>query len=421
MRPGFARPSWQNHRHRFAQGDEEDDSVVHDGRQAPPRPPRRVPAGAPPLTQLQPPVRRTPPPARRPWLFGRFLVGLVVLLLVVAGGVAAGWFIREDRLSIDPAKTRAAHSASVVRVLATTCSGTGEGTGTIVGNGLVLTAGVVVQEPRGVAVVTSDGAVRRANVLRSGNGVALLQVIGRMSQPVLPLATGTPDPQAERALFGYTQSGELVVQQVGSARHPRALGEVMNSAKLGGPVVAKSGQLVGMVTGTSAADSRIATVADLRPFVAGVGGVAEEGGDCAESRGPQGAVNPKLQVAATALATQAQKLLANYLVLQNRHDFVGVRKFYSPRLVSTLSTEQDRLSHQTTYFFDPTITEVTQNADTSVNVRVSMVVLFASTAHQANGQTCNRLDTRYTLVRSGTTLLLDRSKQQTSPTPCDGT
>ncbi|MFK4089075.1 serine protease [Kribbella sp. NPDC020789] len=394
---------------------------MHDGRPAPPRPPRRVPAGAPPLTQLQPPVRRTPPPAPRgPWLFGRFLAGLIVFLLVATGGAVAGWFIREDRLSIDTAKTRAAYSPSVVRVLATTCSGTGEGTGTIVGDGLVLTAGIVVQEPKGVAVMTSDGAVRRANVLSSGNGIALLQVIGRMTQPALPLAAGTPDPQAERALFGYTQSGELVVQQVGSVRRPRSLGEVMNAAKLGGPVVAKSGQLVGMVTGTSAADSRIAPLADLRPFVAGDGGVAEEGGRCVESRGPQSAVNPKLQVAATAVATQAQKLLANYLVLQNRHDFAGVRKFYSPRLLGSLSTEQDRISHQTTYFFDPKITEVTQNADGSVNVRMSLVALFASTAHKADGQTCNRLDTRYKLVRSGSTLLLDQSKPQTSPTPCDG-
>ncbi|MFF1821349.1 serine protease [Kribbella sp. NPDC058245] len=394
--------------------------MVHDGRPGP-RPPRRVPAGAPPLTQLQPPVRRTPPPQRRPWLYGRFLAGLMVFLLVVAGGAAAGWFIRQDRLSIDTAKTLAAGSKSVVRVLATTCSGTGEGTGTIVGDGLILTAGVVVQEAKGVAVVTSDGAVWRANVLSAGDGIALLRVIGRTPQPPLTLATGTPDAQAERALFGYTQSGELVVQQVGSVRRPRSLGEVMNTAKLGGPVVAKSGHVVGMVTGTSAADSRIAPVEALRPFVAQEGGVAAAVGGCEESKGPQGAVTPELQVAATTLATQAQKFLANYLVLQNRHDFVGVRKYYSPRLIGALSTEQDRLSHQTTYFFNPTVTEVTENADTSVNVRVSFVALFAPTAHKSGGQTCNRLDTRYKLVRSGTALLLDQSKPAVDPQPCNGT
>ncbi|MFB6724401.1 serine protease [Kribbella sp. NPDC056345] len=392
---------------------------MHDGRQAPPRPPRRVPAGAPPLTQLQPPVRRTPPPARRPWLFGRFLAGLVVFLLVVAGGAVAGWFVRQDRLSIDTAAALTAARPSVVRVLATTCSGTGEGTGTIVGPGLVLTAAIAVREPKSVVVILSDGLVRRANVLRTGNDVALLQVIGLPSTPPLTPATGTPDPQTERALIGYTQSGELTVQQVGSVRRPRPLSEVMNLGKLGGPVVGRSGQLAGIVTGKTVAESRIAPAAELRGYVAQTDGVPDLGGRCTESRGPASAVTPKLQVAPTSLATDAQKMLANYLTLQNRHDFAGVRAYYSQRLAKALSVAQDRLSHQTTYFFDPAITEVTQNPDGSVNVRMSYSVLFAPTAHQSGGQTCNRLDMRYKLERTGQVLRLDQSKPMTAARPCD--
>ncbi|MFC9691711.1 serine protease [Kribbella sp. NPDC056951] len=394
---------------------------MHDGRQAPPRPPRRVPAGAPPLTQLQPAVRRTAPPPRRPWLFGRFLAGLVAFLLVVAGGAAAGWFIRQDRLSIDTAAALTAAKPSVVRVLATTCSGTGEGTGAVVGTGLVLTAAIAVREAKGVAVILSDGLVRRANVLRVGNGVALLQVISLPTTPPLTLATGTPDPQTERALIGYTQSGELTVQQVGSVRRPRPLSEVMNLGKLGGPVVSRSGQLVGMVTGDNLAASRIAPAAELRGYVAQTDGVPDLGGRCEESRGPGSVVTPKLQVAATALATDAQKMLANYLTLQNRHDFAGVRAYYSTRLANALSVAQDRLSHQTTYFFDPAITEVTQNADGSVNVRMAYSVLFAPTAHKSGGQTCNRLDMRYKLERTGRVLRLDQSKQMTAARPCEST
>ncbi|GAA0613635.1 hypothetical protein GCM10009534_55460 [Kribbella sandramycini] len=395
--------------------------MVHHGRPAPPRPPRRVPAGAPPLTQLQPSRPRTPAPQRGPWLFGRFLAGFVVLLLVVAGGAATGWFVRQDRLSIDTAEALAAAKPSVVRVLATTCSGTGEGTGSIVGDGLVLTAAIAVQEAKGVAVITSDGLVRRANVLRAGNGIALLQVIGAPSARTLPLATGTPDPQAARALIGYTQSGELTVQTVESVRRPRPLSEVMNLGKLGGPVVSRSGELVGMVVGENVAAARIVPAAELKGYVAQTDGVADLGGRCDESRGPASAVTPKLQVAPTQLATQAQKTLANYLTLQNRHDFQAVRAVYSPRLAGALSVEQDRRSHQTTYFFNPVLTEITQNADNSVNVRMSFLALFASTAHQSGGQTCNRLDTRYKLVWSGRTLLIDQSRPMTDPRPCEST
>ena len=47
-----------------------------------PRPPRRVPAGAGTLTQLQTTTPRAPePPPRQPWIFGRILAGFLVVLL----------------------------------------------------------------------------------------------------------------------------------------------------------------------------------------------------------------------------------------------------------------------------------------------------------------------------------------------------
>jgi hypothetical protein len=71
-----------------------------DGRELP-RPPRRVPAGAGSLTQLQTSTPRTPEPPRQPWIFGRILAGFLILLLIVAGGATAGWFVRAQSLKID--------------------------------------------------------------------------------------------------------------------------------------------------------------------------------------------------------------------------------------------------------------------------------------------------------------------------------
>ncbi|TDD54500.1 serine protease [Kribbella antibiotica] len=405
-----------------AAGDEEDDSVVHDGRSGP-RPPRRVPAGAPPLTQLQPTIRRTTPPPRRPWLFGRFLAGLVVLLLVVTGGAAAGWFVRQDRTSINEVKVLADVGSSVVRVLSTACSGTGEGTGVYVGDNLVLTADIAVREPLAAAIVTRDGVIRRANLLGTGpDGVAVLQVVDRLSVPPLQIAASAPDPEAGRALLGYTASGNLAAQTVGSEHRPRPLGEVMNAAKLGGPVFDKSNQVVGMVTGDNLAGSRIVPAATLRALaVRNASGLTpNSGGSCTESRGPQSAVTPVLQVSATELAVQAQRTMTNYLTLQNRHDFAGVRKYYTSRLAGALPLTKDRQGHLTTYFFGATITEITQS-DGGVNVRINYVTLFSSDAHGAEGKNCNRLDQRYRLLPSANGLLIDGSSQVTSPRPCDQT
>ena len=64
---------------------------MEDGRNARtdlPRPPRRIPAGAGSLTQLEAPSRLSAPqpPPRRPWIFGRILAGFIVLLVIVATG-----------------------------------------------------------------------------------------------------------------------------------------------------------------------------------------------------------------------------------------------------------------------------------------------------------------------------------------------
>lgn len=397
--------------------------MVHDGRPAPPRPPRRIPAGAPPLTQLQPPVRRGPPPERRPWLYGRFLAGVMVFLLVVAGGATAGWFIRQDRTSIDADKVLTDAGSSVVRVLSTACAGNGEGTGVYVGDNLVLTAEIAVLEPLAVAVVTRDGVVRRANLLGTGpDGIAVLQVVGRMTVPPLKLAADAPDPEAGRAILGYTAAGTLTSQTVGSVHRPRALSEVMNAAKLGGPVLAKSGEVVGMVTGDSLPAAKIIPVSTLRPFaVRGAQGLtSHSGGTCTESRGPQSTLTPALQVSATPLAVQAQRTLTNYLTLQNRHDFVGVRKFYSARLNGALTAAKDRQNHLTTYFFGATITEVTQS-EGAVNVRINYLTLFSSNADGAAGQNCARRDQRFRLIPAGKSLVVDSTAQVVAAVPCDNT
>jgi hypothetical protein len=400
--------------------------VVEDGRSALPRPPRRVPAGAATLTQIQTgtPGRAQPPrPSRQPWRFGRFLAGFVVVLVILAAGATAGWYVRAESLRIDTEKVRETVKSGVVRVLATTCEGSGEATGVLIGGGLILTAESAVKQPLSLVIETEDGRVRRANTLGiSADGVAVLRLIGRLDHEPVPLAAADPDPKAERALVGYTAARRLTARSIGSAEQPQALSSVMNAAKLGGPIVDKSGQVVGLVTGDTVAASTIVPLEKLRQYVVpnAPGLTPEPGGTCERSRGPQTAMVPDLLVASTPLAVESQKLLGTYLTLLNRHDFAGLRQqVYSKRLTRALSEEKDRNRHQTSYFFGAKVTEVSRYGTDGANARMAFVVLFSPNANGAAGQTCNRLDLRYRLVREGGRLRLDLSTSVTDPQSCD--
>lgn len=388
-----------------------------------PRPPRRVPAGAGSITQLQTSTPRAPePPPRGPWIFGRILAGFLVLLIIVAAGATAGWFVRAESLKINTDATLETVGPAVVRVLATTCAGTGEGSGVVTEGGRILTATSAVEKPLSIVVVTPDGRIRRANLIgTSADGVAVLQPIGRIDATPVQLAPAEPDPKAERALLGYTAAGKQTIQSIGSTDDPKPLGSVMNAAKLGGPVVDKSGHLAGLVVGESVAASTIVPLDTLRGYVAPspIGLTVDNDHSCVESRGPQGTVAPELQVGNTQLAAEVLKLLSNYLTLENRREFPALQALYSDQLAKTITQAQDRRSHQTTYFFAPKLTEVSPYNVTGAYARMTFNALFSPTARGADGRNCNRLDYRYRLVREGGKLVIDTATTMTPALSCD--
>jgi hypothetical protein len=397
--------------------------MVDSGRRELPKPPRRVPAGVlTPLTSIETPPRQpgmTTQPPLPPKFRPRFVVPLVVFVLVMGAG--AGWLIREDSLTLDTAEVLQKSGPSVVRILATTCEGTGVASGVLLDDGLVLTTSSSIKQPMSVALVTSTGDVRRANVLGSSvDGVAVLRMIGQLPNPAAELASKEPPGGADRAVVGYIANGLQTVQPLGSAKNPTSLTSVLNATKLGAPALDGKGRVVGLITGDTVPKATIVPVAKLRQY-SGTGqpGITPEpGGTCLRSRGPQAAIVPELTVANTPLAGEVQTLIGTFITTTNRHDFDGLRALYSSRLAKTLTEEVDRQHHQTSYLFGPRIIEVTQVGDT-VNARVTYSVLFSPNSLGALGQTCNRLDNRYRLVRENNKLVVDRATAVRDPQPCD--
>ena len=403
-----------------------------------PRPPRRIPTGTEAHTQLETSTPSDPqPPPRPPWIFGRILAGFIVLLIIVACGAATGWWIRSQ--SVDPTTPEVIDAAgpevtdpvgpevvktagpAVVRVLATTCAGTGEATGVLLDEGVILTATSAIRQPLSIVIVTPDNKIRRANLLgNSADGVAVMKLVGSLDTTPLPLADGDLDPKAGRALIGYTAAGKQTMQSIGTTDAPTQLSSVMNATKLGGPVVDSSGRVVGVVVGDTVPESAIVGADKLRGYVApGSTGITPKLGTCARSRGPQSAIVPELQVARTPLSLEVQRLLGSFLTLENRHDFEAVQALYSKRLARSLTVTRDRQGHQTSYFFGAKVTEVNRSAKNGAFARVSLNVLFSPIATGASGQTCNRLDYRYELVRQGGKLVIDRAVPMSKSQACE--
>src|SRR5215207_1720388 len=324
--------------------------MAEDGRRELPRPPRRLPSGVTAqVTSIQAPTPtpassdEPPLPSRLRW---RFLIPLILFALVLGAG--AGWLIREDSLGLDPAEVLELTGPSVVRVLATTCEGTGEATGVLLPDGLVLTAASAIKQPMSVAFLTADGRVRRANVLgSSADGVAVLRMLGRLDDRAATLAQEEPAPRAELAVLGFIATGRQAIQPVGTTKEPRPLPTVLNPTKLGSPVLDKSGQVVGLVTGDTVPTAKIVPLSELRRYSgAGAEGITPEpGGSCQRARGPENPMTPDLMVANTALAGESLAVLKSYLTSMNKHDFRGIRAFYSERLASNMTEQQDLERH----------------------------------------------------------------------------
>ncbi|MEU0095210.1 serine protease [Kribbella sp. NPDC006257] len=406
-----------------------------------PKPPRRIPAWATAdeqvtkgaRTSIEPRAVAGHPPSspsgaqrgRRP-LPGPgplAIIPLVIIVLVV--GVGAGWLLgsKDDETPVDqPLDTTAvlkASGPSVVRVLASTCAGSGEATGVLFDNGRVLTAASAIRQPVSVAVVTADGRIRRATVNgTSTDGVAVLNLPGRLDTSTAVVAPSV-DAGAPRAIIGYDQAGKQSIQDAGTTRQPRALAEFLDPASLGAPVLDRNGQVTGLVTGNTVAAGKVIGLDDLRRYAGSAPGVAAEPTGTCSARGPRSAVQPSLSVPVTALATEIQRLFASYLKALNQHDFLAMQDTYSRELAADSTKEAFDKSHGTSYAFGPVISEIGGTGETRATARMTFAVLFSSQSAGAKGATCARLDLRYKLVREQGRLRIDVATNVSSNQSCD--
>jgi hypothetical protein len=399
--------------------------MADDGRRELPKPPRRIPSWAVETasrTSIEaptPPARPTPPapPAPPRWRL-RFVVPLIVFALVI--GAAAGWLIRAESRTLDSTKILHSAGPSVVRVLATTCNGTGQATGVRLGDALVLTAASAVRGPVSVALETADGRVRRATVLgTSTDGVAVLRLIGQLAGQPADLAAKEPDPKADRAILGYSPEGDELIRSAGTTAAPKKLRDIIGETSLGAPVFDNNGQVTGLVTGDTVSTGKVLALPDLRQYAGNQPPIAPEPPGVCQAKGPQNPLVPTLAVANTPLAGEVLQTLSAYLNALNKHDFVAMQATYSKELAATVDLAADTARHKTSYAFGATITQVTPSGNAGAFGRMSFTVLFSADGVVSKGQTCSRLDIRYFLVRQEGRMRIRTTEAMPGNQSCD--
>ena len=155
---------------------------------------------------------------------------------------------------------------STVKVLGTACSNEQEGSGFVVGHGLVATnAHVVAGESNGsTQVIVGENAYPATAVLFDPSfDLAVLRTSAPLG-PVLAISPGLVARGAQAALLGYPENGSLSIGPAGVTQEVTAIGkDIYNNATVtrgvyelsadvlpgnsGGPLMGPGGQVVGVV------------------------------------------------------------------------------------------------------------------------------------------------------------------------------
>jgi S1-C subfamily serine protease len=153
-------------------------------------------------------------------------------------------------------------SSGVLRIRATTCDGTGAGSGFLIADDKVATAAHVVDEA--VAIAVQEGAKTfsaRVSGIDKHHDLAILDLDGPVDAHVFSLAADDPSPGTQVAAIGYPLDGPLSIG-VGSVSGLHRSGELegtevegllqtdadINPGNSGGPLVDLDGQVVGVVS-----------------------------------------------------------------------------------------------------------------------------------------------------------------------------
>ncbi|MGH3464093.1 MAG: S1 family peptidase, partial [Kribbellaceae bacterium] len=343
------------------------------------------------------------PPARPP----RAWYLLPLLLAVLLAGAGTGWLVRERADRFDLGEIREDAGPAVVRVFASSCSGTGVATGLLIDDDRVLTVASTLTGPVSVAVQTADGRVRPAQAEGvDRDGVVVLQLLDEpLGTPPAVLADTTPVDGLDVPVLGFIDGRQDIdmhaITRSSGGTDLVGVSGLLPASAAGSAVLDREGRAIGLVTRPGQTGTRAVGLGVLREFAerSRETSVLPRVSGCTEAKGSQAAVLPELDGPSGALAEEVQRVLGSYLTGMNRHDEQAMRATFTGRLDKSpgLTAEALEAVYRTTTIFGAVIRSVRQDGD-GAQAEMSYVALRSADPDRKNLK-CLRWDITYILDR----------------------
>jgi serine protease Do len=328
-------------------------------------------------------------------------------------------------------------SSGVLKIVASTCGGTGVGTGFLLASGMVATVAHVVTGAVSVAV-TGNGQTSAATVVGydSGKDLALLRPSRAVSGYGFKWSSQQPSVGDQVAAIGYPldQPETLTTGTVsGLNRKVPVEGTLMtgliqtdtpiNPGNSGGPLVATDGTVAGLIDATNQQASGIGYAVDAQAAQSEfsswqVAPSPQPAGQCASATGPSGGTSiggPASGSDATAIVAT----LRTYFRAVNSGDYVAAYAQMDANAQSQTSLQTLSSGDSTSYNFNFSLNSVTVSSS-GVDVAGLDFTSVQDAAHGPDGNTCDNWTLNYTMVNTGGTWLIDSVTGQNGVThsPC---
>ncbi len=419
--------------------------------------PAAPPPGAPPGPWPAPPPGPPSPPPGAGRRRGLLVAAGVLGVLAVAGGAVAGTLAltgddEQPRASASPSPTPTPTpspeptdfsdlyrdvASGVVRLDATSCEGTGTGTGFLLEPDLVATVAHVVAGTETVLVSTEDEEVEGTVVgIDPSLELALVRTDEPLDGHVFALARREPDVGEEVAAIGYPLAGPQSFTRGSVSGLDRSLeldgasleglvqtDAAINPGNSGGPLLTLDGDVVGLVDAKRVDAESIAFAipsTTAREVFADWDGATAAQVDVGSCEGPYGDEEAAVEVTdetGTEAGAFAAETLAAYAIGITTGDYDTAYARLSPALQADLTREEFEDGTRTSFFEDVRVLEAEGSGDTLTVLATFRT--YQDPADSDEGQECSDWTMAYTMVPGDDGLLIDGADPQDgSPTAC---
>jgi serine protease Do len=332
--------------------------------------------------------------------------------------------------SASPASFAAAYredSSGVVRVTASTCVGTGVGTGFLLPSGMVATVGHVVAGAVAVAI-TSGGTTVSARVVGYDNSqdLALLRPARRLAGHPFTLAASEVPVGTPVAALGYPLGGALslttgtvsglgrkiIVTGVGLLRNMIQIDVPINPGNSGGPLLTADGSVVGLVESSTPSASGISDAVDAQAAKPELDSWqanprVQPDGTCGKPLGPRAAARPKIGSPASGPdVASIISTLETYFGAIDDGDYATAYAQLDARAKGSGTLQQFVGGVSTSFDFNISMGKVTRSSAHTDQAPLSFTSIQDS-AKGPNGDTCDNWALKYTMRDVGGVWLID--------------